>query len=644
MESGPSRAVFWLAIAALAGCSSSPKAGSGTGPGATGALSVQVAGLPSGANAHVIISGPAGYSNSLTASAELTGLAVGAYRVIVGFVNAQGQTWTGRSTPDSVFVSGGDTATVAIAYTGGPATTLNLSVAGAQLIQSSQRADGTVPMVANRDALLRVFVTANQTNSIAATVRVRLFNGGTEVDSADVAGPNAVAQTVDTSSLAASWNVLIPGGRIAAGLAYQIVLDPNDVIPDTNAGDNVWPRSGTQAVVVQSVPAFSLRFVPVTQSVNGLTGNVSSANKAALAQETASLWPLETMTVDVHAPYTTSAPALDANNTSGAWGQILSETSSLRAAEGGSADYVSIVATNYSSGIAGLGWVGAPGAVAWDKAGSVPGVIAHELGHNFGRLHAPCGNPSMVDSAYPYATASIGTWGLDLPSLALKTASGDKDLMSYCSPQWVSDYSYTGVLNFRGSAPSVEVAGRAGPGLLLWGRIQNGNVILEPAFIVNAPSRLPARTGPEQLEGLDESGARLFSLSFDGQEVADLPSGEERQFAFVVPLASADQARLASLRLTGRGLTAFQVPVGGARAAAATPLNTEPPTARRVDGQLEIRWGRAWPMALIRDAETGQILSFARGGITRVAAGRAGVTLELSEGVSSAAGVRLVAP
>ncbi|HTS88621.1 MAG TPA: M12 family metallo-peptidase [Gemmatimonadales bacterium] len=640
MRSTPLRVGLVLSLV-LAGCSSSPKAGAGTGPGETGVLSVQVNGLPTGTGGHVVVTGPAGFNRSLTTSTELGGLAIGAYHVTPGFVNAQGQTWTALSSPDSVYLNAGDTASVLIAYTGGPATTLDLSLAGVQLIQSSQRADGSVPMVANRDALLRVFVTANQANSAAAVVRVRLFSGGREVDSTDVTGPAAVAQSADTTSLAASWNVLIPAGRMTAGLSYQVVLDPDDLIPDTDPTDNVWPRSGTQAVAVQSVPAFSLRFVPITQSVNGLTGNVSNANKAALAQETASLWPLSAMTVDVRAAYTTSAPALDANNTSGAWGQILSETSALRASDGSSADYVSIVATNYSSGIAGLGWIGAPGAVAWDKAGSAPGVIAHELGHNFGRYHAPCGNPSGVDSAYPYPGASVGTWGLDLPALSLKTAAADKDLMSYCSPQWVSDYSYMGVLSFRGSGPAVETTGRVGPGLLVWGRVENGNVILEPAFAVTAPSRLPARPGPEQVEGFDASGGRLFSLSFKGQQVADLPSGAERQFAFVVPLGAADQSRLVSLRLTAGGMTALRTPLAQVRGMVA---GGGAPTARRVNGLTEVRWNTAAPMALIRDAETGQILSFARGGVARVVAGPGGVIVELSEGVSSAAGVKLVAP
>ena len=55
-------------------------------------------------------------------------------------MNAQGQTWTATPAPDSVLVAAHDTVAVAVAYTGGPATTVNLSIAGTQLIQSTQRA------------------------------------------------------------------------------------------------------------------------------------------------------------------------------------------------------------------------------------------------------------------------------------------------------------------------------------------------------------------------------------------------------------------------------------------------------------------------------------------------------------------------
>jgi hypothetical protein len=619
-----------------------------TGPGPTGALSVQVGGLPGATAARVTVTGPGAAPISVTGSTLLSGLPVGDYAVAALYVNAQSQTWTPQLSAGTVAVIAGDTASVLVTYAGGPATTLNLRIAGVQLIQSTQRADGSVPMVAGRDAMLRVFATANEANTARPAVRIRLFQGATQVDSFSLPAPGASAPlAVDTSSLANSWNVVIPGARILAGLSLQAEVDPGDGYAENNEADNGWPGgTARQAITVQNVPSFGLRFVPVRQSVNNLTGNVSSSNQAALADLTARMHPLGAVSVDVRGSFTTSAAALQSDDANGAWGQILNEIYALRTADHSSADYVGIVPVTYGSGIAGLGYVGAPAAISWDKTSSAPGVIAHELGHNFGRQHAPCGNPGGPDPQYPYADGSIGTWGLDLPAQSLKAPGTYKDLMSYCNPDWISDYNYVAVLNFRGPAPAMATRAAPAPttasdGLLVWGRIIHGNVILEPAFTVSAPATLPAATGPHRIEGLDAQGGRIFSLGFAGELVADLPRGDERHFAFVLPLGAADRGRLASVKLTGDGLTAVRQ--AGALRDAAAPGSAAPVRVARQGEELEVRWDTAYPMALVRDARTGEILAFARGGQGRVAAAGA-VRVDLLNGVTATPGVTLVVP
>ncbi|MBK7922502.1 MAG: hypothetical protein IPJ95_02585 [Gemmatimonadetes bacterium] len=455
----PWRARAVLLATLLAACGGGD--GGGSGPAGSGHLAVAVSGLPAGAAARVTVTGPNGYDKDLSASAMLNGLQEGTYRVSTGYVNAQAQTWTASAAPDSVVVADGDTAQVAVAYTGGPATTVNLTVAGTQLIQSSQRADGSIPMVGGRDAMLRVFVVASGANGAQPAVRVRLYQGGTPVDSLLVAAPLVqVPQAPDTATLSKSWNVLIPGARVLAGLSYQVEVDPGDAVPETSESDNRWPGgAGTQAVTVQNVPPFTVRFVPVKQSVNDLTGTVNAGNKAAFIETTRRMFPLGQVTADVRTTYTTDAPVYQANDGNNGWGQTLGEVGALRATDGSTSHYVGIIQVTYGGGIAGLGYIGAPASISWDKVSSAPGVIAHELGHNFGRNHAPCGNPSGPDPGYPYANATIGSWGLDLTGLTLKSPSGFVDLMSYCDPDWVSDYTYSAILAWRGTAPDQQGAG-----------------------------------------------------------------------------------------------------------------------------------------------------------------------------------------
>jgi hypothetical protein len=70
-------------------------------------------------------------------------------------------------------------------------------------------------------------------------------------------------------------------------------------------------------------------------------------------------------------------------------------------------------------------------------------TFAHELGHNLGRDHAPCGTEGDVN--YPHSGASIGVWGYDPLGGVLKDPDLFTDLMGYCEPNWVSDYTHKAV-------------------------------------------------------------------------------------------------------------------------------------------------------------------------------------------------------
>ena len=77
-------------------------------------------------------------------------------------------------------------------------------------------------------------------------------------------------------------------------------------------------------------------------------------------------------------------------------------------------------------------------------------TMAHEVGHNHGRQHAPCapGNQIQgVDTKYPYAGAKLGTWGYDSRKKTFFDPDKTTDIMGYCDPKWVSDYTYKGLFD-----------------------------------------------------------------------------------------------------------------------------------------------------------------------------------------------------
>lgn len=68
-------------------------------------------------------------------------------------------------------------------------------------------------------------------------------------------------------------------------------------------------------------------------------------------------------------------------------------------------------------------------------------LVAHEIGHNHGIQHAPCGVGSS-DPQYPHPDALLGSQGYNITTGELLDAGSTHDLMSYCSPSWSSDYAW----------------------------------------------------------------------------------------------------------------------------------------------------------------------------------------------------------
>ncbi len=436
-----------------------------------------------------------------------------------------------------------DEASVTTPAGGGP----NLTIANLYLTQSTQTLAGDVPLVADKDGYLRVFAVASEANNFQPSVRVRFYLGGSLAHTELISAPgSAVPTSVSESTLAASWNVGVPASLIQPGLAILADVDPGNQVAEGNEGDNAFPLSGSpQAMDVRNTPTFNVTFVPVRQAGNSLLGNVTAGNAGQFMNITLKMLPIAQADVLVHAEYlTTTTNVLQSDNANGAWSTILSEVSALRTAEGSSRYYYGVVGTTYGSGVAGMGYLGWPIAIGWDRLPSGSGVAAHEWGHNFNRYHAPGCGAGSPDASYPYADGKIGTWGLDVGPVTLKSPSSYYDFMSYCNPDWISDYSYEGILDYRQAYGGMASGSGPEPSLLIWGRVSGEGIVLEPAFEVNTVPVFPEAPGSYILEALDRQGRPLFSRAFRPIPVPDA-GPEEGHFAFAVPLRLLGGAELA---------------------------------------------------------------------------------------------------
>lgn len=168
---------------------------------------------------------------------------------------------------------------------------------------------------------------------------------------------------------------------------------------------------------------------------------------------------------------------------------------------------------------------------------------------------------------------------------------------------------------------SYEVPTAAGDGLLIWGRVTDGRVVLEPAFRVHARPTPRASKATHTVVLSDANGSALVELPIAAEEVDHASGRDERHFAVVVPWS--DQLERSVARIAVRdGRTPFPAAVrmsasGVSEAVDPIAGQAMPDPAESVEsvgaGASRVTWNAArYPMALVRDAATGEILSFLR--------------------------------
>ena len=277
--------------------------------------------------------------------------------------------------------------------------------ATAYLTQAIQSRELPIALVAGREALLRVFPTAERANAERMpAVRASFYTGETLVHSVDIpSGPGPIPTGLDEGSLDLSANAPVPAAVIQPGLEMAVEIDPEGMLDEDLGVARRIPETGRLAVEVRAMPRFDITFVPFIWETNPDLSVVDLVDAMAADPEghemlryVRALLPVGEISVTPHAPVHTSSNVAV---------ELIDQTLLIATMEGGDGYHMGLLSGEFegAAGIADLGR-----RVAYSIASA--DTIAHEFGHNLSLQHAPCGNPLGIEPAYPYPEASPGGW------------------------------------------------------------------------------------------------------------------------------------------------------------------------------------------------------------------------------------------
>ncbi|HEX9582677.1 MAG TPA: Ig-like domain-containing protein [Gemmatimonadales bacterium] len=538
------------------------------------------------------------------------------------------------------------------------ASAWDIAFVDAQFTQAVQANDNSIPIVLGGNAaVVNVLLRATPAAQGPARVVLRLFNAAGTLVRADTAVWLTPAVVDSASYLAPDIQFRLPASVLGPGMRWQLVRDPAGLAPDDSAANDVLPRQGTAALATIAVPPLRIRFMPVVLTAHdNVTGLVSSAALSVYMQTIESIFPLGAIDVAVGAPFASDESFVPVDFDGDHIGAILGQLDLARLVDPDPSTYVIGVVqapTDYRWWTNGMGYIPLSGqAIGPGTRTAVftsndvfsdaqfTRIVAHELGHNFGRYHSPCGGAQGPDPSYPYSGGVVGvpghdvrSWAVGRTTQALALAPTLGDVMGYCSPSWISDYTYQRIAAFRGERSlAIAATQRATRVLIVRGTvIEGGGVTLAPVLTLHARAARPERTGRYHLVGRSAGGRVLFARDFEPSTIDHAPG--RGHFTFAIPVTAEMEAALATISVVGPAGTAQIDAAPPGAAAAAAPAAR--PVQRAAGGLVSVSCASpAARAALLLDARTGAVLGAATGATARgIPSAGTPLTLVCSDGL-----------
>ncbi len=314
------------------------------------------------------------------------------------------------------------------------------------------------PVVAGREGVMRVYVSPGPTYTARAVTAVLTINSGGKTTT--VADTKTLSGASSDGDLNSTFDLQLPAAAMGTDTTYSVALHtpPGQTAtgPSTSA---VYPASGAESLDARSSgDTLKVLLVPVRYNADGSgrLPDTSAAQVEAYRKEMYKLYPAKKVEITVRAPYD-YASSISASGSG--WSNVLQALVRLRASDGAPNDLYYFGAFEPASSFGtfcGGGCVSGLSGLLTDSRDSSgrasvgigytgdtsAETMAHEVGHAHGRSHANCGGASGVDPKFPYSGAGIGVYGYDIVLKTLISPTKYTDMMGYCNPTWVSDYTF----------------------------------------------------------------------------------------------------------------------------------------------------------------------------------------------------------
>ncbi len=463
-----------------------------------------------------------------------------------------------------------------------PTIAWDVALVDAHWTQGAQDSLQRVPMVrGGRAAVVNVLAFATP-GAAPRNVLLRVFDATNALIWADTTALSP--DTVDVPTFAnPSAQFLVPRPVLHTAARWTVTIDSVGG-PDAAIGNDRIPRTGEATLHATTVDPLRLRLVPIQLAKHA---NVLAPVNAATIVHYDSIARIRQPLADVivtlapklvtQADYFTEGGDVREGDTP-FFLRVLEEIDQRRLAHGSASGehWIGIIpkpATATSSRWGGFAYIPTdPASIGpltrsavvlghdWYATPVSAGfLVSHELGHNFGRRHAPCGGASNVDPWYPVPNGALGSWVHHTTSwerndstFAATIPPTGGDVMSYCSSGFLSPYTTLGILQFRAPrAATLQSPRPVEPILAVRGVVDGSGIRLGVPWVTEGVATTnPAGTGID-VELLAEDGrviVRVGAVSGrTGHDETAIP------FAAMIPVSAAEVALVTRVRVRAGG-------------------------------------------------------------------------------------------